>query len=162
MANKHRYTTRRAPLQLLLLMMLLVIPATTMTSCGDDEPDMLVGYYLGIQSQVRLSLSEEDESQGTSASPVQDMLSTTIVRMRNALRVAYPMPNYYGNDSHVISALDAIFNDYKAMYGSSERNTVCVVKLYRARMEGDLVKKSKTLKTYHFGAIPPGNDEATM
>ena len=161
MANSHRHT-RLAPLQFLLLMMLLVIPASTLTSCGDDEPDMLVGYYLGIQSQVRLTLSEEDESQGTSASPVQDMLSTTIVRMREALRTAYPMPNYYGNDSHVISALDDIYMDYKAMYGGSERNTVCVVKLYRARMEGEIVKKSKTLKTYHFGAIPPGSDESSL
>lgn len=151
-----------ASLRLIFLAMMLFVPLTTMTSCGNDEPDMLVGYYLGIQTQVRLTLSEEDESQGTSASPVQDMLSTTIVRMREALRIAYPMPNYYGNDSKVIAALDDIFNDYKSMYGSSERNTVCVVKLCRARMEGEIVKKSKTLKTYHFGAIPPGNDESSM
>lgn len=151
-----------ASLRFVFLAMMLVVPLTTMTSCGDDEPDMLVGYYLGIQTQVRLTLSEEDESQGTSASPVQDMLSTTIVRMREALRVAYPMPNYYGNDSHVIAALDDIYKDYKSMYGSSERNTVCIVKLYRARIEGEIVKKSTTLKTYHFGAIPPGSDETSM
>ena len=160
--NKRYQHHLLASLRFIFLVLMLAIPTTTMTSCGDDEPDMLVGYYLSIQSQVRLTLSEEDESQGTSASPVQDMLSTTIVRMRNALRIAYPMPNYHGNDSHVISALDDIYKDYKSMYGSSERNTVCVVKLCRARMEGEIVKKSKTLKTYQFGAIPPGSDETSM
>ena len=134
----------------------------TLTSCGDDEPNLAVGYYLGIQSQVRLSLYEDDESQGTSASPVADPLSTTIIRMRAALRNAYPEPNNYGNDSRVIAALDAIFMDYKTTHHASERNTVCIVKLYRTRLEEGIVKKSRTLKTYHFGAIPPGSDESSL
>ena len=148
-----------APWRLLLLVGMLAGVLTGASSCDNDEPNLDVGYYLGIQSQVRLNLSENEESQGTSAQPYADMLSTTIVRMRVALRNAYPVPNTYGNDSRVIAALDDIFMEYKSMYGSSERNTVCVVKLYRARMENNIVKKSKTLKTYHFGAIPPGTEE---
>jgi len=150
------------PLWLLIIAAVISCLTLSLNSCGNDEPDMLVGYYLGIQSQVRLTLSEEDESQGTSASPTADMLSTTIVRMRVALRNAYPTANTHGNDSRVIAALDDIFRDYKTMYGASERNTVCVVKLYRTSMEDDIVKHSRTIQTYHFGALPPENDEATL
>jgi hypothetical protein len=159
MREKYQYYLRSS-IRFLVLMTLFVIPSSSLTSCDDDEPNLDVGYYLGIQSQVRLSLYEDDESQGTSASPVADPLSTTIIRMRAALRDAYPMPNTHGNDSRVIAALDDIFMDYKTTHHASERNTVCIVKLYRTRMENDIVKKSKTLKTYHFGAIPPGTDES--
>lgn len=155
---RHLFT----PWRLILIVGMLVGVLTGASSCGNDEPDLDVGYYLGIQSQVRLSLYEEDESQGTSASPVADVLSTTIVRMRKALTLAYPMPNAYGNDARVIAACDDIYMDYKNSYGPSERNIVCVVKLYRARMEDDIVKKSTALKTYNFGALPERPDETSM
>lgn len=151
-----------ASLRLLVLVLMLSIPLSTLMSCGDDESDLAVGYYLSIQSQVRLSLSENDESQGTSSSPLADPLSLTIIRMREALRNAYPEPNNYGNDSRVIAVLDAIFMDYKTTHNASERNTVCVVKLYRTRLDGEIVKKSKALKTYHFGAIPERTDDPTL
>ena len=82
--------------------------------------------------------------------------------MRKALALAYPMPNAYGNDARVIAACDDIYMDYKKSYGPSERNIVCVVKLYRARMEDDIVKKSTALKTYNFGALPERPDETSM
>ena len=88
MAKIHRH--RFAPLRGLLLAVALVMPLTFMTSCSNDEPDMLVGYYMTIDSKVRLSLYEEDESQGTSSSPIVDVLSYTLVQMRTALRNAYP------------------------------------------------------------------------
>ena len=155
---RHLFT----PWRLILIVGMLAGVLTGASSCGNDEPDLDVGYYLGIQSQVRLSLYEEDESQGTSASPVADVLSTTIVRMRKALALAYPKPNAYGNDAHVIAACDDIYMDYKKSYGPSERNIVCVVKLYRARMEDDIVKKNTALKTYNFGALPERPDETSM
>lgn len=142
-----------------LAMLLIVLPSALMlTSCDSDEPDYMVGYYLTISSQVRLSLSEEDESQGTSSSPIADVLSNTIVKMRHALLVAYPQNNRYGNDAAVIASLDDIFDEYKSMYHSSERNAVCVVKLYRASMDGEIVKRSRALKTYRFGARPVMTD----
>lgn len=154
--NRHLFISLRG----LLLTIALVMPLTLLNSCGHDEPDWLIGYYMTIDSQVRLSLHEsDDESQGTSASPVEDVLSTTIVRMRTALHDAYPINDYHGNDAGVITALDKIYNDYKSMYGPNEKNTVCVVKLYRASMDGEIVVKSVALKTYHFGALPPGFDE---
>lgn len=156
MAKIQRY--QFAPLRSLLLAVALIIPLTFTTSCSDDEPDMLVGYYMTIDSQVRLSLYEEDESQGTSSSPIVDVLSLTLVQMRTALRDAYPQNNTHGNDAKVIAACDAIYKKYKSMYGADERNTVCVAKLYRASMDGEIVKRSHALKTYHFGARPVKED----
>lgn len=141
-----------------MLAVALVMPLTFMTSCSNDEPDMLVGYYMTIDSQVRLSLYEEDESQGTTSSPIVDVLSYTLIQMRNALRNAYPQNNTHGNDAKVIAACDGIYKKYKSMYGAEERNTVCIVKLYRASMDGEVVKRSKALKTYRFGARPVKED----
>lgn len=156
MAKIHRH--RFAPLRGLLLAVALVMPLTFMTSCSNDEPNMLVGYYMTIDSKVRLSLYEEDESQGTSSSPIVDVLSYTLVQMRTALRNAYPQNNTHGNDAKVIAACDGIYKKYKSMYGAEERNTVCIVKLYRASMDGEVVKRSKALKTYRFGARPVNED----
>lgn len=141
-----------------MLAVALVMPLTFMTSCSNDEPDMLVGYYMTIDSKVRLSLYEEDESQGTSSSPIVDVLSYTLVQMRTALRNAYLQNNTHGNDAKVIAACDGIYKKYKSMYGAEERNTVCIVKLYRASMDGEVVKRSKALKTYRFGARPVNED----
>lgn len=137
-----------------LMMILVVGTMTTLSSCGSDEPDWLVGYYLSINSQTRISLSEEDESQGTSSQPIADVLSNTIVQMRNALQEAYPEVTTRGDDAAVLTALDEIYMKYKTMYGGEEKNAVCIVKLYRASMDGEVVKKSTALKTYRFGARP--------
>ena len=90
--------------------------------------------------------------------PIVDVLSYTLVQMRTALRNAYPQNNTHGNDAKVIAACDGIYKKYKSMYGAEERNTVCIVKLYRASMDGEVVKRSKALKTYRFGARPVNED----
>ena len=144
--------------RLLLIAVMLVLPLVTLTSCEKDEPDWLVGYYMTINSQVKLTLTEEYETEGSTALPEADVLSNTIVKMRTALLLAYPQKNRYGNDGAVIAALDDIFMEYKSMYHASEKNAVCIVKLYRASMDGDIVKKSNALKTYRFGARPVTED----
>lgn len=155
MATQHKHSL---PLLALLIVAMALI-APSLTSCDNDEPDLLIGYYMTIQSKVRLNLSEMDESQGTSSQPDADVLSQTIVRMRKALHEVYTHPSTQGNDAVVISALDYIYNEYHDMYGSIEKNTVCVVKLYRARIDDEgVVKKSTPLKSYHFGAQPPSTE----
>ena len=152
-----QYKHSLAALAWLIAAMALILPS--LTSCSSDEPDLFIGYYMSINSKVRLNLSEMDESQGTSSQPEADMLSYTIVRMREALQIAYPQPNKYGNDAAVITALDNIYQPYHEMYGHYEKNTVCVVKLYRARMDEEgIVKKSTPIKTYRFGAQPPSTE----
>lgn len=141
---------RYLPLLLLLSGCLLMITA----SCGKDEPDWLVGYYLSINSQVRLTLTEEDEGQGTMPDKSVDVLSNTVRRMRNALQDAYPVNKRQGDDGAVIMAVDNIYKDYAASYADKEGHTICVVQLCRAHMDGDVVKESRAIKTYHFGELP--------
>ena len=151
---KHKYLIKTICVLLTLMM------GMGLTSCGSDEPDMLVGYYMEIQSSIAFMASSEDEEQGTMSDHEEsNVLYTTIMRMKRALRETYPVTNYEGDDAAVISALDSIYRKYKSMYGAMERNTVCVVKLYRTSMDGIVVKHSRALKTYHFGALPPTTDD---
>ena len=145
---------------LLIVMLCAMVMATA--SCGSDEPELKVAYYMEINSQVRLSLYEEDESQGTSANPDEDVLSNTILKMRTAMNDAYPEMTFKGDDARVITAIDNIYKNYKSMYGHLERNTVCTVKLIRVKMDGTHIVKSKTIKVYLFGALPQNTDEQTL
>lgn len=149
------------PKRLLLGLSLLFFPLMSLTSCGNDEPDLMVGYYLSINSQVGYMATTENEEQGTmSDSNYGNVLYTTITKMRQALHNAYPIASKDGNDVAVLSACDNIYREYKSMYGALEKNTICVAKIYRARMDGEIVVSSKTLTVYHFGALPPGMDSS--
>ncbi len=144
----------------LMVIMLLIAFVLSAPSCGSDEPDMLVGYYLDIQSEIAYKASEDDEEQGTMSDHEEsNVLYTTITRMQQTLRRTYPVNDYVGNDAAVISALDSIYRDYKRMYGHLEKKTVCTVKLYRTKMDGMIVKGSRSLKVYHFGILPPDVDQ---
>lgn len=140
----------------LMVITLLITMALSLTSCGsEDEPAMLVGYYMDIKSEVTYKASEDDEEQGTMSNDDGIyVLYTTIMNMKAALREAYPANDYVGNDAAVIAALDQIYQNYKKMYSHLERQNICVVKLYRTKMDGTIVKGSRALKAYHFGALP--------
>lgn len=147
--NKHRF------IRFILLALLCFGASMVPMSCGSDEPDLLVGYYLRIDSQVRLSLYEQDEEQGTSADSESDVLSNTIIKMRKALKDTYPEPTYMGDDAAVIKALDDIYRKYKIFYSHLEKGTVCTVKLYRAKLDDGIVVNSKSMAVFLFGALPP-------
>lgn len=122
------------------LVALLVALSPVLSSCSSDEPDLLVGYYMEIQSSTAFMASSEDEDQGTmSDHDDANVLYTTVMGMKRALKEVYPEPRVDGNDAAVIAALDAVYRPYKAMYGQLERNTICVVKLYRTSMDGTIV-----------------------
>ena len=154
--DKKTYLALHRPLMVIMLLIAFILSAP---SCGSDEP-MLVGYYLDIQSEIAYKASEEDEQQGTMSDHEEsNVLYTTITRMQQTLRRTYPENDFVGNDAAVISALDSIYHDYKRMYGHLEKKTVCVVKLYRTKMDGMIVKNSRSLKVYHFGILPPNVDQ---
>lgn len=134
--------------------MLMLSGLLFVSSCGNDEPDWLIGYYMSIDSQVKLSLTEEDNSQGTSPAQAVDVLSNTIRKMRTAMQDAYPKDTRKGDDAAVLTALGDIYRDYKESYADKERHTVCVVKLFRVKKSGVEVKDSSPLASYHFGALP--------
>jgi len=143
-------------LAVMLVGCLLLLP-----SCSDNEPELRVDYYLSIDSEESFMASNEDESQGTmSDADHGNVLYTTITRMKTALRDAYPVPDYQGADAAVLTACDKIYRNYKGMYGQFEKNTICVVKLKRVRLEDNVAVSSRTLTTYSFGALPPGMDHS--
>ena len=145
--------------RLLLFTVVLVGSLAGVASCGGDEPEYQVGYYLSINSSESFMASQDDEDQGTmSDTPNGNVLYTTITRMRNALRNAYPTPDTQGADVEVLKACDKIYRDYKGMYGEYEKNTICVVKIMRTKLDDGIVVNSRTLTTYSFGALPPDKD----
>ena len=125
----------------------------TASSCG-DEPDWFIGYYLEIDSEVSLSLSDENENQGTIANTGVDVLSNALKRMKAAMQEAYPEDTRSGNDAAVLTALDEIYRKYKHAYADKEGHIVCVAKLYRAKKDREVVKESTQISTYHFGILP--------
>lgn len=139
-----------------LVMGLLLAFCPLLMSCGDDEPDMLVGYYMEIQASTSYWAADDDEEQGTMSDHEDaNVLYTTITRMKQTLKETYPAPTHEGNDAAVITALDNIYHRYKTMYGHLERNNICTVKLNRIKLDGTIVKSSQAIKIYHFGALPP-------
>ena len=157
--NNRRHLLK--PWRRFLLVVVLVGTLAGVASCGSDEPEYKVGYYMSINSSESFMASEDDEDQGTmSDTPNGNVLYTTITRMKKALRNAYPTPDTKGADVAVLMALDKIYRDYKGMYGEYEKNTICVVKIMRASLDNDIVVSSRTLTTYSFGALPPDKDHA--
>lgn len=146
-----------------MLAVLLVGVMAGMVSCGNDEPELKVGYYMSISSSESFMASEDDESQGTmSETPNGNVLYTTISRMKRAMVDAYPTPDTNGADAAVLMACDRIYRNYKTMYGPYERNTVCVVKIMRVGLDEGKVVTSRTLTTYSFGALPPDKDHSEI
>ena len=65
MPQKAKYEVmekKNYPKTLLLLALLFLGSTLFTTSCGSDEPNMLVGYYMDIQSEIAYKASEDDES----------------------------------------------------------------------------------------------------
>ncbi|MBQ6168288.1 MAG: hypothetical protein IJK41_12790 [Muribaculaceae bacterium] len=152
---RHLFTSWR----LLLLVGILAGALAGISSCGSDEPDMKVGYYLSVSSSEAYMASSEDEGQGTMSDTQHgNVLYTTITRMKNAVQNAYPTPDTKGADVAVLMACGKIYRDYKNMYGEYEKNTICVVKIMRTKLDDGIVVGSRTLTTYSFGALPPDKD----
>ena len=159
MARKIRHLF--TPWRVCLLVAVVLAALVGVASCGSDEPDLMVGYYMSINSTDSFMASEDDEGQGTMSDTQHgNVLYTTITRMKKAMREAYPTRDYKGDDAAVLNACDKIYRAYKSMYGEYEKNTVCVVKIMRTRQDGDVVMSSRTLTTYSFGALPPDKDHA--
>lgn len=133
--------------------LLLLLGVVTTASCGHDEPDWLIGYYMHINSQVPIS-TEEDGQGTTSDNPAADVLSITIRNMKDAMRRAYPVNTRQGNDAAVLTACDSVYRSYNLSYGDQKRNTVCVVKIFRAHMDEEgIARESRLLTTYHLGVV---------
>lgn len=143
------------PKRLMLVLALLLIQMVSMTSCSGDEPDMVVGYYLSVQYQEGTLASTQGSADGIMGeSEGGNIMISTINDLRQAIKDAYPVPSKKGNDVAVLTACDSIYRAYKKMYGQMEQGTICVLHICRANMDGEIVKDSRILTVYRFGALP--------
>lgn len=136
-------------LNLLKVMLLLLVAQTVLVSCSsDDEPEMLVNYYLALDSSEIIGLSEE-ELNGSLAPPQERNAYMTYIYMRRALRKAFPESRPQGNDARVIAVCDSCYRE-SFFYYAQGRNIICSVRLMRTTQSGDHVVNSRQLKTYRF------------
>lgn len=141
-------------LRTLYVALLLVGCVTAFSACSNnDDDEILIDYYLHINSQEDISISSTDQQQGT-MSAGSNVLARTIEDLRVAIRENYPVPTTQGDDSRVGDACDDIYYTYKAQFGQREKNTICVATLYRAYKVNGIIRSSTCLRVYHFGYIP--------
>ena len=141
-------------LRTLYVALLLVGCVTAFSACSNNDDEILIDYYLHINSQEDISISSTDQQQGT-MSAGSNVLARTIEDLRVAIRENYPVPTTQGDDSKVGAACDDIYYSYKAQFGQLEKNTICVATLYRVYRIDGIIRNSTCLRVYHFGYIPP-------
>ena len=134
-------------------------------ACGSDD-DKFVGdykYYLTIQSQVRLNLKEEDESQGTMSNPDYDLLSRTILKMQQSVVDNESMQgDVKEKEAALFTVCDSLYRSYADRNPENKGRVVCFVKLIRSRINSDgTIKDAVTMKYYQFwkenlDPTPPG------
>jgi len=136
-------------------LLLLLISLVMVTSCGDkeevtDSSDYY--YYLDIQSEVRLNFKEADEEQGTMSEKDYDLLSKTVMFMRQAVQ----QNNTIKGDNRVkeaamITTCDSLYRNYADMNPTSKGFLICFVKLIRCTLYSDgTIKNMMPIKYYHF------------
>ena len=138
------------------LIWLVALMVIFLPSCKDGEEVYDTGnykYYLTIQSQVRLHLSDnaEDES-GMAVSPEIDRLSRTIYSMQQTVVNSESMQgDTQTKEAAIFTTLDSLYRNYADMNPENKGNVICFVKLMRSRMNGDgTIKDAVALKYYQF------------
>ena len=146
---------------------LTAIMMVMFTSCKDksDEPDGLFDYYMTIQSQVELELSDNAEEDGTLVGGQVSVISRTVSRMKKVI-AAYETPqNSTDIEQALLSTFDSIYNEYAAAYVQYSGQTICYVQIHRRKLVDGASKEGTTLKTYYFRALkgqePSGSDTPT-
>ena len=137
-------------------MWLIVIVMVFFPSCkdGDDVDDGSdYIYYLNIQSQVMLRLSEDAQDEtGMAPNSQMDRLSRTIYYMKQAVSENETMQgDARTKEAALITACDSLYRSYTETHPENKGNVVCIVKLTRCRKNSNgTVKDIVTLKYYQF------------
>ena len=131
-----------------LLFSLMVLGAiSTLTSCGNDEPQpLIVNYYIKVENEFLVNGSTDRT----------DRYLDPIARMKTAISTVYPVPNTKGNDEEVIAACDKEYETYLSFYNGvgEKEHLTCLFHLVRATMSNDIIKSNETLKTYNYNINP--------
>lgn len=136
-------------------MWLVAIAMLVIPSCKDneDEPDGQTKYYLIIQSQVMLHLSDEAQDEnGMAVNPEIDRLSRTIYFMKQAVvnNESMQVENSI-KEAALFTTLDSLYRIYANTNPENKGNVICFVKLIRSRLNSDgTVKDAVALKYYQF------------
>ena len=127
-------------LRVFLLSRMCTVAVSVFTSCeNNNEPDMWVAYYVSVESRVPMSVGPDVQS---------DQMCTVKNLMKEAILDAYPVQDMVGNDAAVMKACDEAYNNYRIFYPTGGQRSECVLKIYRTRMENEVVRQSTTIKTY--------------
>ena len=147
--------------------LIAAIVMAAMPSCGDKED--VAGssdyyYYLDIQSEVRLNLKEEDESQGTMSNKDYDLLSKTVMFMQKAVQQNNSLQgDNRTREAAMITTCDSLYRNYADKNPTSKGFLICYVKLIRCTLyPNGTIKDMMPIKYYNFWYEMPegyGNDD---
>ena len=127
------------------------------SSCKDSE-DVSGGddyyYYLDIQTEVRLHLSDAaDEEETGVVNPVVDHLSRTIYHMQKAVREYEEQKGNRNKVATLLTTCDGLYLSYADMNPENQGKIVCYVRLLRCPLNPNgtaNLKDAITLKYYIF------------
>ena len=147
--------------------LIAAIVMAAMPSCGDKEDVNGSGdyyYYLDIQSEVRLNLKEEDESQGTMSNKDYDLLSKTVMFMQKAVQQNNSLQgDNRTREAAMITTCDSLYRNYADKNPTSKGFLICYVKLVRCTLyPNGTIKDMQPIKYYNFWYEMPegyGNDD---
>jgi hypothetical protein len=136
------------------------------TGCGkDDEPGTVYNYYMLIQSQVELELSDNAEEEGTLVGGQVSVISKTVSRMKNVMAQYESGQNSTDIETALLMACDSIYREYASAYAQYSGQTLCFVQINRRKLVDGKPQEGTTLKTYYFRALkdlgPSGSDNPT-
>ena len=136
---------------------LAAILMVAFVSCqSEDDLKEEIKYYLIIQSQVSLNLSDDDENQGTMANSDYDVMSKTISRMKQVILETESQSSGENKDAAIMEACDNIYKEYEEYASSQDLDlgkTICFVKIMRSSTINGVTQGGASLKTYFFHAI---------
>ena len=128
-------------LKVLMLSLMCTFAVSVFTSCEDcNEPDEWIAYYVSIESRAPMYGTPNVQN---------DLMVTATKLMKDAILDAYPVQNIVGDDAAVMRACDEAYRHYRIFYPAGKQDTQCVLKIYRVRIEDDIMRQSMPLKTYN-------------
>ena len=97
---------------------LMTVMILAVTSCNDkdDEPDAVYNYYMLIQSQVGLELSDNAEEEGSLVGGQVRVISRTVSRMRQVMAQYESNQNTTDIEAALLTACDSIYREYSYAY----------------------------------------------
>lgn len=127
----------------------------TLTSCqsSEDEPDASYKYYMRIQSQVALDLSDNAEENGTLVGGQVSVISRTVSRMRKVMSEYESQLLSTDVEAALFTKCDSIYKEYATAYVQFTGQTLCFVQIMRSKMVDGISREGTTLKTYYFRAL---------